>query len=55
VISPFAYGQLVGAVVLGFFIFGEFPDPWTWVGSAIIIACGAYITYRETVLGRGGK
>ena len=46
---------LVGAVVLGFFIFGEFPDPWTWVGSAIIIACGAYITYRETVLGRGGK
>ncbi len=55
VISPFAYGQLVGAVVLGFFIFGEFPDPWTWVGSAIIIACGAFITYRETVLGRGGK
>ncbi|MBT4689515.1 MAG: DMT family transporter [Rhodospirillaceae bacterium] len=50
-VSPFTYGQLVGAVVLGFFIFGEFPDTWTWVGSAIIVACGAYITYRETVLG----
>ena len=55
VISPFAYGQLVGAVILGFFIFGEFPDLWTWVGSAIIIACGAYITYRETILGRLSK
>ncbi len=50
-VSPFTYGQLLGAVVLGFFIFGEFPDTWTWVGSAIIVACGAYITYRETVLG----
>lgn len=52
VVSPFVYGQLVGAVVLGFFIFGEFPDAWTWIGSAIIIACGAYITYRETLLMR---
>ena len=54
-VSPFAYGQLVGAVILGFFIFGEFPDMWTWVGSAIIVSCGAYITYRETILGRAGK
>ncbi len=52
VISPFVYLQLVGAVILGFFIFGEFPDLWTWVGSAIIVACGAYITYRETVVTR---
>jgi drug/metabolite transporter (DMT)-like permease len=50
-VSPFTYGQLLGAVVLGFFIFGEFPDTWTWVGSTIIVACGAYITYRETILG----
>ncbi len=50
VISPFVYLQLVGAVILGFFIFGEFPDLWTWVGSAVIVSCGAYITYRETVL-----
>ena len=51
-VSPLAYGQLVGAVLLGFFIFGEFPDPWTWLGSAIIVACGVYITYREAVLGK---
>ena len=49
-VSPFSYGQLIGAVILGFFIFGEFPDMWTWVGSAIIVSCGVYITYRETVL-----
>ncbi len=55
VVSPFVYLQLVGAVILGFIIFGEFPDTWTWVGSAIIVACGAYITYRETVLEKAGK
>ena len=52
VVSPFVYLQLVGAVILGFFIFGEFPDIWTWIGSAIIVACGAYITYRETVIAK---
>ena len=28
-------------------VFAEFPDAWTWVGSAIIIASALYVTYRE--------
>ncbi|MDP6345392.1 MAG: DMT family transporter [Alphaproteobacteria bacterium] len=48
-VSPFQYVQLVGATLLGFLIFGEFPDGWTWLGAAIIVACGVYITYREAV------
>lgn len=48
VISPFNYVQLVGATVLGYVIFDDFPDIWTWVGAAIIVASGLYITYRET-------
>ncbi len=46
-IAPFSYGQLLGATVLGHLLFGDFPDLWTWVGAAVIVLSGLYITYRE--------
>jgi drug/metabolite transporter (DMT)-like permease len=49
VVSPFNYTQLIGAAILGFIIFDETPDLWTWVGAAVIIASGLYIGYRERV------
>ena len=51
VVSPYLYGELLIAAILGFAIFGEFPDFWTWVGAAVIAASGVYIAYREGVLG----
>jgi len=47
VLSPFDYGQLVGATLLGYLIWGDFPDGWTWLGIAIIISSGIYIAHRE--------
>ena len=47
-LSPFDYGQLVGATVLGYLVWGHFPDGWSWLGVATIIASGIYIAYRET-------
>lgn len=49
VVSPFNYTQLIGSAVLGFIVFHELPDVWTWVGAAVIIASGLYIGYREGV------
>lgn len=49
VVSPFNYTQLVGSAAMGFIVFHEFPDVWTWVGAAVIIASGLYIGYRESV------
>jgi drug/metabolite transporter (DMT)-like permease len=49
VISPFNYTQLIGAALLGFLVFNELPDFWTWIGAAVIIASGLYIGYRERV------
>ncbi len=49
VISPFNYTQLIGAAILGYLIFNDIPDLWTWIGSAVIIASGLYIGYRERV------
>ena len=48
VISPFHYWQLIGAVVVGYFITLKFPDATTWLGAAVIISAGLYIGYRET-------
>lgn len=49
-VGPFDYGQLVGATVLGYLVFGEFPDFWTWVGAAVLIASGVYVARREARL-----
>ena len=49
-LAPVAYGQIIGATVLGFFVFGELPDAWTWLGTSIIIGCGLYIGYRERII-----
>jgi drug/metabolite transporter (DMT)-like permease len=55
VVSPFNYTQLVSAAAMGFIVFGEMPDFWTWVGAAVIIASGLYIGYRERVRYRQRK
>jgi drug/metabolite transporter (DMT)-like permease len=47
VIAPLGYAELVGTTTLGYLIFGNFPDLWTWIGAAIIIASGLYIALRE--------
>jgi drug/metabolite transporter (DMT)-like permease len=54
VVSPFNYTQLVGAAILGYVVFNDLPDVWTWVGAAVIIASGLYIGYRERVRYRAG-
>ncbi len=48
-LAPFGYAEMVNAVILGWYIFGDFPDRWTFVGVAILIACAIYISYRESV------
>jgi drug/metabolite transporter (DMT)-like permease len=46
-LAPFTYVEIVSASALGYAIFGDFPDIWTWVGIAILIASGVYISLRE--------
>jgi drug/metabolite transporter (DMT)-like permease len=55
VVTPFNYTQLIGSTILGYAVFGDFPDFWTWVGAAVIIASGLYIGYRERVRYRMSK
>ncbi|MGH6913157.1 MAG: hypothetical protein ACREH3_05575 [Geminicoccales bacterium] len=43
---------MVWAIVLGFVIWRDIPDPAKLVGAAIVAASGLFILYRETTLGR---
>lgn len=49
VVAPFDYTHLLWSVAIGWYVWGDFPDAYTWAGSAVVIASGLYILYRETV------
>ncbi|WP_262328826.1 DMT family transporter [Bosea sp. BH3] len=49
VLAPFIYSQIIWMLLLGWFVFGQWPDRWTFVGAGIVIASGLYLLYRERV------
>lgn len=49
VLSPFTYTQILWMIVLGYLVFGDVPDRWTLIGSAVVIGSGLYLLYRERV------
>jgi len=51
-LAPFAYTHLLGATIMGFLLFGNFPDKWTWIGAAVIISAGLYVAHRERAQAR---
>ena len=51
-LAPLQYLEIISAVLIGWFVFGDFPDRLTWAGTAIIIGAGTYVFYRERQLAR---
>lgn len=49
-LAPYPYLQMVWMIGLGYLVFGDLPDRWTLVGSAIIVSSGLYIVHRENRL-----
>jgi drug/metabolite transporter (DMT)-like permease len=47
-IAPMQYVEIVGAALLGYLVFGDFPNFAKWVGIAIIVGSGAYVFWRES-------
>ncbi len=52
ILSPFQYFQLLASVAVGFVLFGEAPDLFTWLGAAVIVGSGLYLGWTQT---RGKK
>jgi drug/metabolite transporter (DMT)-like permease len=51
-LAPLHYLEIVAAVALGFWVFGDFPNALTWVGIGVITSSGLYVVYRERVTAR---
>lgn len=51
-IAPFGFAQIPFVAVLGFTVYGEVPDAWTWAGALVIFASGAYTAHREAKVSR---
>ena len=54
-VAPFEYLRLPFAVFMGWLIFGQMPEIWTYIGAAIVIASALYIAQREAQLARERK
>ena len=46
-LAPFTYTALVWAMLLGFLVFGQFPDTVSLCGSAIIVGSGLFLAGRH--------
>lgn len=51
VIAPFDYAQIVFALIIGWFVFGEAPTPLMLAGAALTVSAGLIIIWRERRLG----
>jgi drug/metabolite transporter (DMT)-like permease len=46
-VQPFDFTRLPFAVGLGWFMFSELPDLWTWIGGLLIFGASVFIAHRE--------
>lgn len=46
-LAPLQYSQIIWGALIGYFIFQEMPEAWTFTGAALIVLAGIYLIYRE--------
>lgn len=49
VVAPFRYVGLLWAVVLGYLVWGDVPNPLAWTGIGLLIAAGLYMIHQQRV------
>lgn len=45
-IAPLNYTQMIGSVIVGYLLFAEVPDLYTWIGTALIVGAGLLVTLQ---------
>jgi drug/metabolite transporter (DMT)-like permease len=48
-LQPIGFLSLIWNTLLGYFLFFQQPDVWTFVGAAVIFGSAMYISHREAV------
>ena len=54
-VLPYEYTRLIFVALMGFLLFSEVPDAWTWAGSLVIFVAGIYIANREIAARKAGR
>ena len=49
-LAPFGYFEILPNIILGYLIFSDFPDIWTFTGLVVICLSGYYVFRRELSL-----
>ena len=52
-LAPFDYSSMIFAILIGWLVFAELPTLIMLIGSALVIAGGILILWRERQLGKG--
>jgi drug/metabolite transporter (DMT)-like permease len=47
VIAPFRYTGLLFALLLGYVVWGDVPNPLAWCGIALLLGAGLYVLHGE--------
>lgn len=47
VVAPVGYAEIIVATIVGYVVFSDFPDLWTWIGIVVIVSSGILISIRE--------
>lgn len=55
VVAPMQYTLIIWGTIYGWLVFGQLPDVWTWVGTAVIVATGLYTLRREYVVSKSRR
>ena len=48
-VEPAMFMRMVWAAAIGWLVFAEFPDGWTWIGAVIVVSGTTYIARKEPV------
>ena len=49
VMAPLDYLRMIWTIIVGYLIWQELPDPYTWTGIIIIVTSGIYIVHHSYV------
>lgn len=52
VVAPFEYTELLWASLIGYAVWSERPTVHVWIGAAIVVLSGLYVTWREAQAAR---
>jgi drug/metabolite transporter (DMT)-like permease len=54
-LAPFSYTQLIWVTVVGYIVFGNFPDHWSLAGIAILLVSGIYCANHQRLSEREAR